>query len=354
MPERLFPRSRGSWDSFSFKPLRRIQQMLDSTLQNPIIITAVAAAASFMLSPLSCRLAHRVGAMDMPVGSRRMHKKPIPRCGGLALFFVIVAFALAFDHTLLLSVTLGGGLIFLSGVLDDMYSLSPTIKLTFQGTAALTVLLIQNEYLLPPEPSYTTIITAFFFIVLTTNAFNLIDGLDELCSSVAAMSAFFIYLITEDLFALAISGAVLGFLPHNRHPAKMFLGDSGAMTLGFLVSVLSLRICATNQNPSSICAVAAFLFLPLADTLFAFLRRTAHGKSPFSPDRMHIHHRLVDSGLSHRRTARLLILVSAAFGWVGVSISKSGLSASTSLCIILLLSALLCLYVTLKKLRREL
>ena len=327
--------------------------MLDTSLLNPIIITATAAAASFLLSPLSCRLARRVGAIDMPVDGRRMHERPIPRCGGLALFPVILALALAADHPLSLSVTLGGGLIFLSGVLDDLYSLSPTAKLIFQGAAALTVLLIQDEYLLPPTPSPAVMLTAFFFIVLTTNAFNLIDGLDELCPSVAALSAFFIYLVTEDPLALAVSGAVLGFLPYNRHPAGMFLGDSGAMTLGFLVSIFALRASVNDQSPISSCAVAAILFLPLADTLFAFLRRIAYGRSPFSPDRMHVHHRLVDSGLSHRHAARLLILVSAAFGWVGVSMYKIGLSAATSLCVVLLMSALFCIFAMLKSEQRE-
>lgn len=307
-----------------------------------MIPTSIAATASLVLSPLCCRIAPIIGAMDVPRDGRRMHTRPLPRAGGLALFpAVFISLSLG-GSPLLAALLLGGVIIFVIGVSDDLRSLSPTGKLCAQSLAAAVTLAAGDDLLIPTGYPPAYFIFAFLWIVLLTNAFNLIDGLDGLCAGVGAVASSLIFLLGGGVEGAVIAAALLGFLPMNRYPAKMFLGDSGAMLIGYLLSVLTLPMLTGGAR--GFFAMAAILALPLLDTLCSFLRRAAAGRSPFSPDKGHFHHRLITAGLSHPSASYFLITVAAACGSLGALIFYTGLSAVTVICAGLLVSSCGCIF----------
>jgi UDP-GlcNAc:undecaprenyl-phosphate GlcNAc-1-phosphate transferase len=264
-----------------------------------------------------------------------MHSRPVPRAGGLAILPSLLLALAAVGSTLSAALAAGGVIIFLAGIYDDLRGLSPLQKLTAQAVAAavsLHILGLSGLYFL----------LAAFWVVLLTNALNLIDGLDGLCTGVSLSASLFLFVIAGRAEALCLSAALFGFLPMNRHPAKMFLGDSGAMTAGFFLALLSLSPVMGELGARGILAAALILALPLFDTLAAFARRALSGRSPFSPDRLHLHHRLVDSGLSHRRASSFLVILSIALGCVGALIYFGGLSVALAVCVALLLTSLIC------------
>ena len=272
-----------------------------------------------------------------------MHRRPTPRAGGLALFpAVILAFALS-GSGLFLALTVGGGLMIAAGISDDVIGLSPLHKLSAQASAALLTLVIGKELLLPSSASVAQMSFAFLWIVTLTNAFNLIDGLDGLCAGVGAVACIFIFAVSEKVEALILLAAIVGFLPFNRHPAKGFLGDSGAMLIGFFTAVLSLPMLFNGGGAKGLLSAVMIFALPLFDTVFAFVRRILSGSSPFLPDRKHLHHRLVDSGLFHSSVSRFEILMSAACGSVGALFYRFGPSPLPVVCFGLLLSACGCI-----------
>ena len=312
------------------------------SLSTIILSTSIAATASLVLSPLCCRLAPVIGAMDVPGDKRRMHRSPVPRSGGLAVFPSVFIALAACRSDLLLTLLIGCAVIFAAGLSDDIISLSPTKKLAAQSAAALLTLIVGRELLLPESASAYDIIFAFLWIVLLTNAFNLIDGLDGLCAGVGITASLFIFAVSGRSEALVPAAALIGFLPMNRHPARMFLGDSGAMSIGFILSVLTLPVILDGNDATGYFSAAMIFALPLLDTLSAFLRRALSGHSPFHPDRKHLHHLLIDSGLSHAAASRFLVTLSIACGSIGALISWIGLSPVTVICFGLLLSSLGC------------
>ena len=303
----------------------------------------IAATASLVLSPLCCRVAPLIGAMDVPRDSRRMHRRPIPRAGGLAILpAIFIAFA-ALGSPLSMTLLIGGSVIFAAGISDDVLGLTPFQKLSAQSTAAALTLITGRGILLPESAALIHLITAFLWILMLVNAFNLIDGLDGLCSGIGLTASLFLFFILGSVEGLIVSAALIGFLPLNRHPAGIFLGDSGAMLIGFFVSVLSLPMILGEAGDRAIPSAILLFAVPIFDTLSAFLRRALSGRSPFSPDRLHLHHRLVDSGTPHGRASFLIVALSAAFGCVGVLIFFRGLSFVTLACIVLLSASCLCL-----------
>ena len=312
------------------------------SLSTIILSTSIAATASLVLSPLCCRLAPALGAMDVPRDERRMHRRPIPRSGGLAVFPSVFIALAAHRSDLLLPLLIGGAVIFAAGLSDDVISLSPMKKLAAQSAASLLTLVIGKELLLPETASAYEIIFAFLWIVLLTNAFNLIDGLDGLCTGVGITVALFVFVISGKAEAVIFSAALIGFLPMNRHPARMFLGDSGAMLIGFILSVLTLPVGLGGNDATGFFSAAMLFAFPIFDTLTAFLRRLFSGHSPFYPDRKHLHHLLIDSGLSHAAASRFLVALSVSCASVGALTATVGLSPITIICFGLLLSSLGC------------
>lgn len=294
-----------------------------------------AACIAFTMTPLARVLAYKIGAVDVPKDKRRMHRVAMPLLGGLAIFTAFIITTLAFcditQNTMqILGLLAGSFIIVITGIFDDKISLNPLLKLFLQIVAACVVAFcgVRIEYIGGlVELGNLSVPATVFWIVAVTNAVNLIDGLDGLSCGVSAISAISIlissfFMPDTPYFAILLTailaGSCIGFLPYNFNPAKIFMGDTGAMFLGFSLSVISiLGVFKTNAIISFWVPFIAFA-VPLVDTTFAFARRILQGKSPFSADRGHIHHRLIDMGFNQRQSVTILYAISAICGIAAV------------------------------------
>lgn len=309
-----------------------------------LISLAAALVMSFAATPLVKVLATRVGAMDVPRDGRRMHDHPIPRMGGLAIFFGFILSVLLFAEitTQVRGVLLGSIVIVIIGVIDDRISLQWWVKLLGQFVAAgvavahgvvITILsnpnvLSQSLYL---DVGLLSIPITLLWIVGITNSVNLIDGLDGLAVGVSGISSVTMLvialLVSEGNVAVimaALAGACIGFIPFNFNPAKIFAGDTGALLLGYVLSTMS--VIGLFKVYAIISFVLPFLVmaLPFFDTTFAFVRRILKGQNPMKPDRGHVHHKLIDMGLSQKQAVAVLYCVSIVFGLAAVLLTTSG------------------------------
>lgn len=302
-----------------------------------IMAAGVAFLLCFGMTPPVKRFAELIGAVDQP-SARRINKVPIPRMGGLAIFLGFVLTALLFVplSTQVTGILLGAVIIAVMGAVDDIVSLNPWIKLLGQIVAAVVVIRcgVVFDAVSNPNPlsevafieiGWLSVPLTVLWIVACTNAVNLIDGLDGLAVGVSAISSLtmlVVSLIVSDpavsLLLAALTGACLGFMPYNLNPAKIFMGDVGSQLLGFVLSTVS--ILGLFKMHAIITFVVPFLALalPLADTTFAFFRRILRGQSPFHPDRGHLHHRLLDMGLSQKQAVALMYGISALLGIAAV------------------------------------
>ncbi len=312
------------------------------------IITAVGAAflLSFLLTPAVRVLAFGINAVDVPDGDRRIHKTPTPLLGGLAIYlsFSVVSFIFPGFSPLTVTLVLGGLMLSVLGLFDDARGLSPIFRLAVQtAVAALAVLLgtvirCVNVFGFTFELGALAYPLTVIWIVAIVNAFNLIDGLDGLASGVCSVSCFALFALSllkgneaAALLSAVLFGASCGFLPHNFNPARIFMGDTGAYFIGFVLAVVSVHGLTDAGGSLSPFSAVTVLALPIFDTAFAFFRRIVAKKSPFCPDRRHVHHRLLDCGLTERQTALALISVSALFGAVSVIGSIAELTGATLL-----------------------
>ncbi|NLC10635.1 MAG: undecaprenyl/decaprenyl-phosphate alpha-N-acetylglucosaminyl 1-phosphate transferase [Firmicutes bacterium] len=304
-----------------------------------ILVGVTSCLFALILTPFALRLACRIGALDKP-GGRKIHKEPKPLLGGLAVFLAFwlsVAIFLPFlgGGRELLGLFFGTTIILVLGIVDDLKRLSYKIKFAGQALAVLVVLLFNIRIQFLNLPFQGTIFLGAFVIPLTvlwlvgvTNAVNLIDGVDGLASGVAAINAVVIAYLTwgeiplVTFMALALAGAVLGFLPYNFSPAKIFLGDAGSLFLGFTLAVLAIMGLTKQVTFTTLLVPVLVLGLPIADTLFAILRRLKNKKPVFQADRGHLHHKLLDWGLSTRQTVLLLYLSSGYFGLSAILVDR--------------------------------
>jgi UDP-GlcNAc:undecaprenyl-phosphate/decaprenyl-phosphate GlcNAc-1-phosphate transferase len=336
-----------------------------------LLTAVVAAAVTYLLTPVARRIALRWGAMTQ-VRDRDVHAIPTPRLGGVAMMggftaALVVANNLPFlgprlDARDLLAVLSGSVLICLLGVVDDRWELDAVTKLAGQVLAA-GVMVLQGVQMLflpfgglagestdgvpgavvlgPPEGAVLTVLV----IVVTINAVNFVDGLDGLAAGIVAIaaSAFFAfsYLLavqegllratTAGVVAAALIGICVGFLPHNFSPARVFMGDSGSMLIGLLLATTTITLTGSvnpNDVGTDIAPALVPLLLPLAvmvvpflDLLLAVVRRTAAGRSPFAPDKQHLHHRLLERGHSHARAVLVMYLWSAVLAYGAVAVA---------------------------------
>ena len=289
-----------------------------------VFVFCVSAFFAILLTPLSMRAACLAGAIDVPDSGRHRHACPTPCLGGLALFFAAVITALLFPIDALSGAWLAGGALLAAlGVSDDLYTLSPRVKLlSLTATAAIPLAFglsptaISIGSLTWEIAPTTGGVLAFLWILLLTNAFNLIDGMDALAPSLGLIGALSLFLLTKERFPLILGGAVFGFLPYNRPslsplsasvtPTRSFLGDTGALFFGYSLATLSL-----GRGSFSLCAPLFFAF-PVLDLFRVFLCRLRHGKNPFRADRSHFHHLLADRGLL-RGEILLFAYLSTAF-----------------------------------------
>lgn len=298
-----------------------------------IVATICAILLAYTLTPAVRVLAFKIGAVDIPLDSRRIHKKPIPRIGGLAIYLSFTLTTLLFCDISreLVTIWIGGGVLVVLGILDDVFRLNPWLKLAIQflvaGFAVCNGCLINHINLggVYVELGRLSSPLSLLWIVGLTNAINFIDGLDGLAcgvSAISSLSLLFVVLLHGDfissILCSVLFGACLGFLPFNLNPARIFMGDTGALFLGFTLSVLSV------QGVFKLHAVLAFLIpimifaLPIFDAAFAIFRRVFSGKSPFTPDRGHIHHRLIDMGFTQKESVKILYAICGMLGLVAV------------------------------------
>ncbi len=303
-----------------------------------------AMVVSFIMCPLVKSFAYKIGAIDVPKDSRRMHKKPVPRLGGLAIFLGFMVSILLFAHIdhQMKGILLGAVIIVVLGVVDDMTPLRAKFKFLVQILAALVavhhgvvVRLLSNPNVFSDEAYWSlgwlSVPVTLIWIVGVTNAVNLIDGLDGLASGVSTISALTMLviaiLVSEQQVAVvmaALAGACLGFMPYNKNPAKMFMGDTGSTFLGYILATYSIQGLFKYYAIVSFAVPFLVLGLPIFDTAFAIVRRVAHGQSPMTPDRGHIHHRMMDMGLNQKQTVAALYVVSSLLGLSAVVLTTSG------------------------------
>lgn len=326
-----------------------------------LLVLMVAAVITYAATPLMRAVAVRTGAFT-PVRDRDVHSTPIPRLGGVAIYLGFAASMVAASHLPFLGqvfrlgpelqgVLVGAGIVCLLGAVDDIRELDWLTKMGGQMIAAgimafsgvlLYQLPIGGVTVLPtPIMVGLTVLT----VVVCTNAVNFIDGLDGLAAGVVgiAAAAFFIYsyfisrtydppnvFSSATFISAALIGCCVGFLPHNYHPARLFMGDSGALLLGLLLAAATISTTG-NVTPSQVSTnpVAAtmlplvlpfaIILLPLVDVLLAVVRRTSKGQRPWQPDAQHLHHRMLQIGHGHRRAVLLLWLWAAVAALGSVS-----------------------------------
>ncbi len=295
-----------------------------------LLTVLMAAVVSLAVTPLVKILSVRMGAVDVPKDGRRMHDHPIPRLGGLAIFLgflfaVLVAVPLDAAKQGML---IGAVIIVILGIFDDIYTLSAKLKLMVQTVAAVVTVLAGNRIVVL---GWLSIPITVLWIVMITNAVNLIDGLDGLACGVSTIGSatmlFIALLVSEPDVALlmgALAGACIGFLPFNFNPAKIFMGDTGATFLGFVMATVSVQGIFKLYSMISFMVPFLMLGLPIFDVCFAVIRRVSRGQSPMRPDRSHIHHKLIDMGLSQKQTVGVLYVISAMLGFTAVVLTTSG------------------------------
>ncbi|MBD2845855.1 undecaprenyl/decaprenyl-phosphate alpha-N-acetylglucosaminyl 1-phosphate transferase [Paenibacillus sp. IB182496] len=302
---------------------------------------AVALILSLALTPLVRRLAFAIGAIDKP-NHRKVHTRIMPRMGGLAIYVAFAAGLLLvlpfapegllndYDMNLMRAMLVGGTLIVLIGALDDRFELSAKVKLAGQLVAAGIVVLgfgvrinllnIPFGETMQPIADWISIPLTIFWIVGVTNAINLIDGLDGLASGVSGIAIGTIAIMAAlmgfepiILMSVLLLGGILGFLVFNFHPAKIFMGDSGSLFLGFSLAMLSM-LAFKQVTIVSFITPLLIIGVPLSDTFFAIVRRMVNKKPIFAPDKGHLHHCLRELGFSHRKTVLIIYGIAGFFG----------------------------------------
>lgn len=315
----------------------------------------VAFVAAIFLTPLVKRLAFRLGAVDAP-NYRKVHAKIMPRLGGLAIYlgFIIGFFFLKitthFHSDYAYAILIAATIVVITGIVDDMYEISAKAKMLGQFIAACIVVFwggIQMNFInLPFEGilnfGWLAIPLTILWIVGITNAVNLIDGLDGLAAGVSTIALATLAIMAMIMgngiviaMASILAAATLGFLIFNFHPAKIFMGDTGALFLGFMISVLAL-LGFKNVTFISFIIPIIILGVPISDTFFAIIRRVREKKKWSDPDKSHLHHRLLALGFSHRQAVLLIYAIASMFGAVAIVFSMAKVLGAILLIAVLL------------------
>lgn len=313
-----------------------------STTQLFIVSFVFSIIISYFITPFVIKLAHKIGAIDIPKDNRRVHKKPIPRLGGISIAFSFFITTILFN-TMTKELTIlffALFIIIIMGVLDDIKELGAKLKLIIQIIAAtiVAVFSVKIEFVANPFGDmsyvflhYLSIPLTIFWIVGITNTVNLIDGLDGLAAGISAISSttFAIILFkngdyVSTLILIALIGSILGFLPFNFNPAKIFMGDTGALFLGFTLSVISVQATVKSAATLAVFIPIITLGIPILDTTFAIIRRAKNKQPIMQADKGHLHHRLLSTGLSQKQTVLILYMMSMILGLSAYFIAESG------------------------------
>ena len=303
----------------------------------PLVVAALVTA---LFTPLSILLAPKRGAMDVPRDARRVHNKPMPRFGGIAIYAGIMVGLAIFAQTQrhLSAVMVGCTLIYILGAIDDLKGMKPIVKFAGQVVSAsvvfamgLRINFITNwfgEGHMDLGIAVCYIVTVIWLVAIT-NAVNLVDGLDGLAAGISAISALSIAYISyihgwygPTICMMVLAGACIGFLPFNFHPAKTFMGDGGSQLLGFSIAALSILGTVKSATVVAVVIPVLVLGLPIIDTAMAIVRRTIRHQSIASADKEHLHHRILRAGFGQRRAVLLMYSVSGIMGIMAILYSR--------------------------------
>ncbi|KNZ70073.1 glycosyl transferase family protein [Thermincola ferriacetica] len=306
-------------------------------VETKVLGIAVAFLTTLIMTPLVRRLAFKIGAVDCP-NDRKVHCKPMPRLGGVAIFlgFVIAMLVTQEISKITLGLVIGSALIVALGIMDDIFDISPRLKLLGQIVAALVLVLFGIEVTFVTNPfggvvnlGILSIPITLFWIVGVTNAVNLVDGLDGLAGGVATIAAFCLAVIgwlegqyMVVLPAIILGASTIGFLKYNFHPAKIFMGDSGSMFLGYILAAFSIIGLTKGFAVMSVFVPIFIIGIPIFDTAFAIVRRFMNHQPIFKADKEHLHHCLLEKGLSHRQTVLAIYLFDILLGVSGIVLTQ--------------------------------
>lgn len=303
----------------------------------PLVFAGIITA---LLTPLTIFIAPRIGAMDIPKDKRRVHNKPMPRFGGMAIYIgIMVGLAVfAMQDSRIPPVMVGCTIIYVIGVVDDIKEMRPAVKFIGQVAAATVVFAmgLRIEFITNWFGSGHMefgMVACYFLTVIwlagITNAVNLMDGLDGLAAGITCISAVCIAYVSyihgwyvPTIGMMVVAGACAGFLPFNFHPAKTFMGDGGSQVLGFAVAALSVLGTVKSATLVVVVIPALVLGLPIFDTLLAIIRRTVRRQSIGTADKEHLHHRILRAGFGQRRAVLLMYSVSGIMGIVAILYSR--------------------------------
>ena len=305
-----------------------------------LLAMGLAALIAYIATPFVKELAVKIGAVDVPKDNRRMHKVPIPRMGGLAIVIAFLLCALLFVKldAQMRGVLLGAVIILVVGVLDDCLTLRAMPKFLAQIVSALIVYASGCEIRYVSNPFSAGLIDLGVFsgfvtviwIVMMTNAVNFIDGLDGLAVGVSGISTATMLVIAmlmgEEGVAVvlaALLGSCLGFIPYNFNPAQIFMGDTGSTFLGFVLASISVQGLFKMYAVISFMVPFLILGVPFFDVSFAVIRRLAKGQNPMTADRGHIHHRLIDMGLSQKQSVAIVYMLTGVLGLAAVLLANN-------------------------------
>lgn len=302
-----------------------------------ILIFVAAAIISFAITPLVIKLAFKIKAVDIPKDERRIHNKPMPRLGGLTIyisFIVCTLYFLKIDKQLS-GILIGSSMILIMGIVDDVYQLKALPKLLIQIMAAIVLIafgVTVKSVTIPfivgdgsAQINYFGIPLTILWVVGITNAINLIDGLDGLACGICMISAltlFGVSMISARYMAVfltaILAGACIGFLPYNFNPAKIFIGDTGSQFLGFILAAISIQGAIKSAAAVAVAVPVLALGLPIYDTMFAIVRRKLNNRPIMEADRGHLHHRLLDTGLTQKQVVLIMYFISSILGCASI------------------------------------
>ena len=289
---------------------------------------------AFSATPIARKIAPRLGVMDQP-NPRKVHARPMPLLGGAAIVVASIVALLLFQDRFevqqLIGTFFGAALVSLLGIVDDRWGLRPLLKLIGQLFAA-AILIVSGVQIQSFPFQWLNILVTLVWIVGITNAFNLLDNMDGLSGGVAAVAAAFFMLmaaLTDQSYvgalAAALLGASIGFLAYNFNPASIFMGDTGSLFLGFMLSAIGIKL----RFPTNVAFVTwmipvLVLGMPIFDTTLVFISRLRRGKNPLTtPGKDHVSHRLVDLGFTTREAVMIHYLVGGAFGMIALFVTQA-------------------------------
>lgn len=295
-----------------------------------VLCILIAFLVSFLLTPVVMKIGIRIGAVDKP-NERKVHTRIITRIGGVAIFggFMVASLLMQELSHQAWGLLLSGTMIMILGLVDDLKGISPKIKLLGQIIAALVLVSfgVQVDFITNPfnggiiSLGFLSIPVTVFWVIGMSNAVNLIDGLDGLAAGVSAIAAVTLAVIawtqgqfTTVYLALFLAAAALGFLRYNFNPAKLFMGDCGSLFLGYILGALAVMGLSKGATVISLFIPVIILGIPILDTFFAIIRRFTNKKPIFQADKGHLHHRLLEMGLSHKQTVVVIYAITLLLG----------------------------------------